>query len=417
MAIFGDEFKAKWTGDDNRAGLRDKLGVLGVGLSQLSAGQAPNIMPAWEAVENRRNQRKLAKGMANPEFMAGFTPEQQSMLSAMPPEMAQALIMEKMFAPPPAPIKADWQQFGGDMYDMNSRGPDGKPAMVMDGMGEAELSAQKRTADRELRRQDGLMLGYADGSPEMNSYVVSGDTAATVDTASYGTTLQFWTDDKGETKAGVIGTDGTLKSVEPPMGGDWSLGIEKIDLGTSWQIRDKRTGAVIGTEPKDLRGVESEKVIGEMSGKAEAAAVGDVSTADTTLAYIKSLRDHPGREWGTGASAWSGAVPGTGAKDFAIENKRLASGAFMVAIEQMRGMGALSNAEGQTATAAIAALQEDGTEEGYLKRLAEYEEIVLRGRARAIKRIKFDGTPMDGAAATAPDGNADADFLKSLGLE
>ncbi len=144
----------------------------------------------------------------------------------------------------------------------------------------------------------------------------------------------------------------------------------------------------------------SAKVKGEATAEAEIAAPGDVATADTTLGYIESLRNHPGRLMGTGGSSFLGMVPGTSAKEFQIEVERLKSGAFMTAIEQLRGMGALSNAEGQTATAAVAALDATGTEEGFMKRLEEYEAIVKRGRERAAKRIRVD----DGAA-TKPAGN------------
>lgn len=214
------------------------------------------------------------------------------------------------------------------------------------------------------------------------------------DAATYGTTLQFFTAPDGKTRAGVLGSDGTLKEIQPPDGGDWATGIEKVDAGTKWLIYDKRTGQKIGEEVKDIRGAASEAVIGEAEGDALVAAPGDVATADTTLGYITSLRDHPGRAWGSGGSSWTGVIPGTGAREFQLEVDRLKSGAFMTAIEQLRGMGALSNAEGQTATAAVAALDPSGTEEGFLKRLAEYEEIVKRGRDRAAKRIK---APEDGA--------------------
>ena len=124
-----------------------------------------------------------------------------------------------------------------------------------------------------------------------------------------------------------------------------------------------------------------------------------MAAADDALAYIESLRSHPGREWATGGSSWTGWIPGTDSKEFQIEVDRLASGAFMTAIQQLRGMGSLSNAEGQTATAAVAALSTEGTEEGFMKRLAEYEGIIKRGRERAAKRIRVE----DDAAAPAGD--------------
>ena len=86
--------------------------------------------------------------------------------------------------------------------------------------------------------------------------------------------------------------------------------------------------------------------------------------------------------------------------------ERLKSGAFLTAINELRGMGALSNAEGQTATAAIAALDPYGTEEGFLKRLEEYERIVKLGRDRAAKRTK---APEGAAAPEAPAATPTAD--------
>lgn len=127
---------------------------------------------------------------------------------------------------------------------------------------------------------------------------------------------------------------------------------------------------------------------GKATAEAELAAPADISSAETTLSYITSLRDHPGRQAGSGASSWLGNIPGTDAREFQIEVERLKAGAFLTAIDQLKGMGALSNAEGQTATAAVAALDPNGTEEGFLKRLAEYEEIVNRGLERARNRVK-----------------------------
>lgn len=169
--LFGEKFKQNWVGDADKAGLRDKLGVLGVGLSQLSAGQAPNILPAWQAVEDRRAKRKLGEAMGNPELLAGFTPEQQKMLSVMPPELAQSLIVEKLFAPPPEPVKPEYREFNGDLYDMSS----GTPSVVLDGMSADETATAKAAAERTKREQDAAFLGYQPGSPEFNQYVVTGE--------------------------------------------------------------------------------------------------------------------------------------------------------------------------------------------------------------------------------------------------
>jgi hypothetical protein len=130
--------------------------------------------------------------------------------------------------------------------------------------------------------------------------------------------------------------------------------------------------------------------IGKARGEATAAAPSDIRSAEEALDYIESIRTHPGRQAGTGGSSWVGMIPGTEAREFQIEVKRLGAGAFLQAIEQLRGMGALSNAEGQTATAAVAALETEGTEEGFLKRLGEYEEIVKIGLERAQNILSAD---------------------------
>jgi hypothetical protein len=65
----------------------------------------------------------------------------------------------------------------------------------------------------------------------------------------------------------------------------------------------------------------------------------------------------------------------------------------------MRGMGSLSNAEGQTATAAITRMDTATSEEEFNAALADYEEIVKLGRDRAAKRLK---APAEAGDAPAP---------------
>lgn len=211
--LFGQKFRENWKGTADKAGLADKLGVIGVGLSQLSAGQAPNILPVWQAVEDRRAKRKLGESLSDPTLLAGFTPEQQRMLSVMPPDMAQSLIMEKMFAPP---AKPEYMQFNGDLIDVSG----GTPRTVMDGMSQADMDAAKAQAEATKRAQDAELLGYQAGTPEYNQYVVTGEMpkpqTATDDMREYdlaksqgytGTFQQYQTDMK---KAGAASNTVTV---------------------------------------------------------------------------------------------------------------------------------------------------------------------------------------------------------------
>lgn len=160
-------------------------------------------------------------------------------------------------------------------------------------------------------------------------------------------------------------------------------GEKFLDAGT--QFVNPRTGEVV---TKDLAGAERDKEVGTAQGKQIAAAPGDLATADEALALIDSLGADPNREWGTGMSSMLNVVPGTPGKSYQLKVNQARSGAFLTAIQQLRGMGALSNAEGQTATDAVTRLTTADTEEGFLQALADYEKVVRAGRDRARGRLQ-----------------------------
>lgn len=130
------------------------------------------------------------------------------------------------------------------------------------------------------------------------------------------------------------------------------------------------------------------KEVGAAAGAALAAAPVDVATADTTLTYIEDVRNHPGLDLGTGATSLGNVIPGTPGYDFQNRVDQLLSGGFLTAIDQLRGMGALSNAEGQTATRAISRMDTATSKEEFLAALADYEAMVKMGRDRAAKRVQ-----------------------------
>lgn len=160
-----------------------------------------------------------------------------------------------------------------------------------------------------------------------------------------------------------------------------------LDLG------NKFTNPNTGQEfDKNLAAAERDKELGTAQGKQIAAAPGDIAAADEALALIDSLKVDPNREWGTGMSSMLNVVPGTPGKSFQLKVNQARSGAFLTAIQQLRGMGALSNAEGQTATDAVTRLTTADTEDGFLQALADYERIVRSGRERAVGRLQPQST-------------------------
>jgi hypothetical protein len=160
------------------------------------------------------------------------------------------------------------------------------------------------------------------------------------------------------------------------------------------------------------------RAIGEQRGAAIAGAPIDVATADTTLQLIESVRQDPGLDIGTGLTSAANIVPGSPGYDFQNRVDQLLSGGFLTAIDQLRGMGALSNAEGQTATRAISRMDTATSKTAFLDALSDYENVVRMGRERASTRIQQPAPPAAGAPASgAPAGGmpSDDDLLNMYG--
>lgn len=134
---------------------------------------------------------------------------------------------------------------------------------------------------------------------------------------------------------------------------------------------------------------------GKAAGEATASAPTQIANGEIALQGIEEIRNHPSIDWGTGASSVFNRIPGTGGYAFESRVQQLAGGAFLTAIQQMQGMGALSNSEGQTATAALNRMDTALSREEFNDALADYEAIVKQGMARAQGRI-------DGQAPSAP---------------
>lgn len=130
------------------------------------------------------------------------------------------------------------------------------------------------------------------------------------------------------------------------------------------------------------------------------SAPGDISAADTALALLDTIETDPNMEWGTGFSSNFNAVRGTPGFNFEAKVEQARSGAFLTAIQQLKGMGALSNAEGQTATAAVTRMKTGLGKEAFLDALREYRGIVQRGKAKAEAMLRSAPMPVPGAPAT-----------------
>ena len=186
-----------------------------------------------------------------------------------------------------------------------------------------------------------------------------------------------------------VGNKGTIRRAPIPEGVDISGGIEKIDTGTSVVLRDKRTGAVIGTEPKDVAGAAAAKEEGAAAGKASANLPQTEMNARWLTKHIQDTLNHPGTSDATGWGAIKQAIPGTDAYGFKARVAQLQGNAFLQAYQGLRGTGSISEAEGAKAEQAQARLNSAQTEKDFREALQEMAQVVQEGLQ--VERQKASG--------------------------
>lgn len=87
-----------------------------------------------------------------------------------------------------------------------------------------------------------------------------------------------------------------------------------------------------------------------------------LGAADAARAAARASQDaanlinDPGLYWGTGTTSALGLIPGSDAKGFHARLENLKSQVFLPTVKALQGMGALSNAEGEKISAAVANL-------------------------------------------------------------
>lgn len=150
------------------------------------------------------------------------------------------------------------------------------------------------------------------------------------------------------------------------------------------QYINPQTGRTFAKDPAE---VERQKEIGTAQGKQAASAPGDISAAEQALTVLDQIKTDEYLDRGTGLSSFGNMIRGTGGYDFEALVSQAKSGAFLTAIQQLRGMGALSNAEGQTATEAVTRMKTGLSKEAFLKAVSDYEAVIRKGMAQAQSRL------------------------------
>ena len=153
----------------------------------------------------------------------------------------------------------------------------------------------------------------------------------------------------------------------------------------------------------------------------------DVGTADASIANagqalkdIDAIMTHPelkSRAGSTGLSYVLGQVAGT--KTFGLEDrvKQIQGESFLNAFNMLRGGGAITNIEGEKATAAINRMKLSLSYEDFKKAADDAKEVLQNGikRAQELKAKGTWGGEMGGAKAPAAGAPSVDDLLKKYG--
>jgi hypothetical protein len=128
------------------------------------------------------------------------------------------------------------------------------------------------------------------------------------------------------------------------------------------------------------------------------------ANADYLVTKINELVKHPGFETSVGRKGLSYGfglskdplLEGTDASDWQARFKEVGGQSFLQAIENLRGLGALSNQEGESATRAIQRMGTSQSEKEFKSAANDFQDIIQRGidrnRAKLGQEPKY-GTP------------------------
>jgi hypothetical protein len=298
----------------------------------------------------------------------------------------------------------------GDKYDTEQKDYRGKLAEALSGATNETLPATLiGTGDEDLMKQ-GVAMRVAQAKPKTEigrfrptkqgvvdtttGQIVKGTEVSAEADVEYGTSPQYIRDKEGKLRIGQLSKAGGIKLLD--VEGDVLPGIDKIDTGTEVQLRDKRTGEVVVSQPKDLAGAEAQKAVGKEAGQAQVAIPAAKTTVENAFKTIGELEKHPGLEAGTGLSnvmdprSWT---PGTDAYNFLVKNKQAQAQSFMGAREALKGAGQVTDFEGARGEMAIAALDAAQSKDQYLSALQDLKRMMQASYDDLQKKAGMAGAP------------------------
>lgn len=169
----------------------------------------------------------------------------------------------------------------------------------------------------------------------------------------------------------------------------------------------KRQELQAKVDEKNLKVQEQRQKFESAANEKKAELTNAIGAASDTVAIVDRILTSPGFSAAVGAKDASSLfgliknpIAGTPAADTAALIDTLDAKNFLIAIQQMKGMGALSNAEGEKLSRAVQSLSRDQTEVQLKRNLEEIKAITsravetVRARTGADKNNAVDAKPL-----------------------
>lgn len=132
---------------------------------------------------------------------------------------------------------------------------------------------------------------------------------------------------------------------------------------------------------------------GEKRATDEMTRSSQVASFDTMLGTLDRLSQHPGLSRSVGVYGAFPTMPGSDSANFQAELETFQSQAFIPMVAQLKGMGALSDAEGRKLTAAVGALNPKMGEQAFRASINRIKADMEQARARVSNFGKQPSTP------------------------
>jgi Rad3-related DNA helicase len=166
------------------------------------------------------------------------------------------------------------------------------------------------------------------------------------------------------------------------------------------EVEQRNLDRAISRETNELKRQELEAKLTENQKKREqaekdrkASAQGVISSFDNTLATIDKIETSPGFGSAVGARIpFIDALPGSDAQETIGLIETLQSQTFLNEVSKMRGLGALSEAEGRKLSAAIGSLNRDMSEDAFRRSLNDIKGYINKAKSVAADQygVKID---------------------------